>query len=79
MSNQSCFIPQGDFKVINMSVDIEEVIKQATQVLEHIANDNSVPRNIRRSANEVLSTLRNEGEPLFLRTASSISDRKSVV
>lgn len=56
-----------------MSVDIEEVIKQATQVLEHIANDNSVPRNIRRSANEVLATLRNEGEPLFLRTASSIS------
>jgi uncharacterized protein (UPF0147 family) len=56
-----------------MSINPEEVIKQSTQILEHIANDNSVPRNIRRSANDVLSTLRNESEPLFLRTASSIS------
>ncbi|MBN1134863.1 MAG: UPF0147 family protein [Methanosarcinaceae archaeon] len=56
-----------------MSINPVEVIKQCTQILEHIANDNSVPRNIRRSANDVLSTLRNENEPLFLRTASSIS------
>ena len=56
-----------------MSVNPQEVIKQSTQVLDHIANDSSVPRNIRRSANEILATLRNEDEPLFLRTSSSIS------
>ncbi|AEH60126.1 Protein of unknown function UPF0147 [Methanosalsum zhilinae DSM 4017] len=56
-----------------MTDDVEEVIKQSTQVLEHIANDNSVPRNIRRSANEVLKILNNENDPLFMRAASSIS------
>ena len=56
-----------------MSVNPQEVIKQSTQVLDHIANDSSVPRNIRRSANEILATLRKEDEPLFLRTSSSIS------
>lgn len=56
-----------------MSVNPQEVIKQSTQVLDHIANDSSVPRNIRRSANEILVTLRKEDEPLFLRTSSCIS------
>ncbi len=56
-----------------MSVNPQEVIKQSIQVLDHIANDNSVPRNIRRSANEILVTLRNEDETLFLRTSSCIS------
>ena len=55
-----------------MSVNPQEVIKQSIQVLDHIANDNSVPRNIRRSANEILVTLRNENETLFLRTSSCI-------
>ncbi len=55
-----------------MSVNPQDVIKQSIQVLDHIANDSSVPRNIRRSANEILVTLRKEDEPLFLRTSSSI-------
>ncbi len=53
--------------------DFEQVIGECKQKLEYIANDNSVPRNIRRSANEVLDTLRKDGEPLFLRTSTSIS------
>ncbi|MDO9517315.1 MAG: UPF0147 family protein [Methanosarcinaceae archaeon] len=56
-----------------MSVNPQEVIKQSIQVLDHIANDNSVPRNIRRSANEILVTLRKEDESLFMRTSSCIS------
>ena len=52
---------------------MQKVIGECKQKLEYIANDNSVPRNIRRSANEVLDTLNKEGEPLFLRTSSSIS------
>ncbi len=53
--------------------DFEQVIGECKQKLEYIANDNSVPRNIRRSANEVLDTLRKDEEPLFLRTSTSIS------
>ncbi len=56
-----------------MADDIEGGINQSTQVLESIANDNSVPRNIRRSATDVLNILNNENEPLFMRAATSIS------
>jgi len=55
------------------SVDPAEVIKQCLQVLDSITNDSSVPRNIRRSVNEITDILNNESEPLFLRAASSIS------
>ncbi|MEA1984327.1 MAG: UPF0147 family protein [Euryarchaeota archaeon] len=55
------------------AVDTKEVIEQCTQVLGHIANDNSVPRNIRRSANEIVSQLNNDSEAMYLRTSSSIS------
>jgi len=56
-----------------MPVNPEDIIKQSIQILDHIANDNSVPRNIRRSANDVLAKLRDDSESLFLRTASGIS------
>jgi uncharacterized protein (UPF0147 family) len=55
------------------SVDPTEVIRQCLQVLESINNDSSVPRNIRRSVNEIADILNNQTEPLFLRAASSIS------
>ncbi len=53
--------------------NFEQVIEECKQKLEYIANDNSVPRNIRRSANEILETLSKGDEPLFLRTSSCIS------
>ena len=43
--------------MINMSIEPEEVIKQCTEVVERIVNDSSVPRNIRRSANEISAIL----------------------
>jgi uncharacterized protein (UPF0147 family) len=55
------------------SVDSSEVIRQCLQVLESITNDSSVPRNIRRSVNEIIDTLNNNSEAVFLRAASSIS------
>lgn len=55
------------------SDDPTEVIRQCLQVLESINNDSSVPRNIRRSVNEISDILNNQTEPLFLRAASSIS------
>ncbi|WP_292486144.1 UPF0147 family protein [Methanohalobium sp.] len=54
-------------------VNVDEVINQCVQILEQIANDNSVPRNIRRSASEVVDKLQNGDEQLFLRASSSIS------
>ncbi|MDD2440203.1 MAG: UPF0147 family protein [Methanosarcinaceae archaeon] len=59
--------------ILVSSVDPAEVIKQCLQVLDSITNDSSVPRNIRRSVNEITDILNNESEPLFLRAASSIS------
>ncbi|AGB48528.1 hypothetical protein Metho_0250 [Methanomethylovorans hollandica DSM 15978] len=56
-----------------MANDFKDVINQCIQILEHIANDSSVPRNIRRSASDVLTTLKNEEDPLFMRTTASIS------
>ncbi|MBP1910689.1 UPF0147 family protein [Methanolobus bombayensis] len=53
--------------------NFDQVIEECKQKLEYIANDNSVPRNIRRSANDILVTLSKDDEPLFLRTSSSIS------
>ncbi|WMW26133.1 UPF0147 family protein [Methanolobus sediminis] len=53
--------------------NFDQVIEECKQKLEYIANDNSVPRNIRRSANDILETLSKSDEPLFLRTSSSIS------
>jgi hypothetical protein len=53
--------------------NFDQVIEECKQKLEYIANDNSVPRNIRRSANDILETLSKKDEPLFLRTSASIS------
>ncbi len=53
--------------------NFEQVIEECKQKLEYIANDNSVPRNIRRSATDILETLSKNDEPLFLRTSASIS------
>ena len=50
-----------------------DVVKQSLSGLEIIANDSSVPRNIRRSVNQIIEILTNEEEELFLRATSSIS------
>jgi uncharacterized protein (UPF0147 family) len=51
----------------------ENVIKQCVEVLEHIISDDTVPRNIRRSAESVKSTLLNEEDSEAIRAASAIS------
>jgi uncharacterized protein len=50
-----------------------EIIKQCTEVLERILVDDSVPRNIRRSADTVKNVLSNEKEPLSKRASLVIS------
>ena len=44
--------------------DVEEIIHQIIQLLNHINNDNSVPRNIRRAADEAIKIFESsEGTP----------------
>jgi len=59
--------------VITVSENPSEVIKQCVDVLDRIINDDSVPRNIRRSADNIKNTLSKQKEPLSRRVAMVIS------
>ncbi|MCK5660959.1 MAG: UPF0147 family protein [Methanosarcinales archaeon] len=56
----------------------QEKIKQCIAMLNHIATDSSVPRNIRRSAEEIRTILSNDDEELNMKVASGISILNSV-
>jgi uncharacterized protein (UPF0147 family) len=53
-------------------MDKDEKLNQITQILDQLAEDSSVPRNIRRGAGEAKSLLLKTGEALDLRVASAI-------
>ncbi len=59
--------------MITVSENPSEVIKQCVDVLDRIINDDSVPRNIRRSADNIKNTLSKQKEPLSRRVAMVIS------
>lgn len=56
-----------------MSEKPSEVVGQCVDVLDKIINDDSVPRNIRRSADNIKNILSNQKEPLLRRAAVVIS------
>ncbi len=60
--------------VITVSENPIEVIRQCTEVLDRIINDDSVPRNIRRSADSIKNILSNEKQSLSKRAALVISN-----
>lgn len=60
--------------VITVSENPGEVIKQCTEVLDRIIGDDSVPRNIRRSADNIKNVLSDEKNPLSKRAAIVISN-----
>ncbi len=60
--------------VITVSENPSEVIKQCTEVLERIVSDDSVPRNIRRLADNIKNVLSNEKQSLSKRAAMVISN-----
>lgn len=62
-------ILEGD----NMSENPEEVIRQCNEVLDRITNDDSVPRNIRRLADQAKGILLSKDESVAVRAASAIS------
>ncbi len=65
--------------VITVSENPSEVIKQCTEVLERIIGDDSVPRNIRRSADNIKNVLSNEKQSLSKRAAMVISNLDDMV
>lgn len=56
-----------------MSENPTEVIRRCIDVLERITNDDTVPRNIRRTADNMKNTLSNERESPSIRAAMVIS------
>ena len=58
--------------MMRMSVNPDEIIKQCTEVIERIINDDSVPKNIRRSADEIRTILLKEEDSQSIRAALSI-------
>jgi uncharacterized protein (UPF0147 family) len=58
-------------RVIIMSTD--EKIDQICDGLDMISGDNSIPRNIRRGAEEVKQTLLRQADPIDIRVASATS------
>lgn len=53
-------------------MDSEEKLNQIIVILDQLAEDTSVPRNIRRGATECKDRLRNRSEALDVRSASAI-------
>jgi hypothetical protein len=51
---------------------MQDKIKQVAEVLNQVIEDTSVPRNIRRSAEEARATLLNEKEDVGVRISSAI-------
>lgn len=56
-----------------MSADAEEKIKQACTILNMVAEDTSVPRNIRRITNQVIEILNDPKQTYALRSSNAIS------
>ncbi len=57
---------------MKMSINPDEIIKQCIEVIERIINDDSVPKNIRRSADEIRTILLKKEDSQSIRAALSI-------
>ncbi|MGC8666003.1 MAG: UPF0147 family protein [Conexivisphaera sp.] len=56
-----------------MSADNLENIKQAVAILQSLANDNVIPRNVRRSIKDVIDTLNDGSLSPAVRAANAIA------
>ncbi len=55
-----------------MVLAMNEQMPQVIQLLEQVAMDRTVPRNIRTSAEQITETIKNEKEPMDIRISSAI-------
>ena len=51
----------------------DEKLRQLTDAIDQLIEDTSVPRNIRRGADNAKKRLQNKGEPLDVRVSSAVS------
>jgi len=58
--------------------EYQKTIDQCIAELDMIGNDTSVPRNIRRSVSEIIETLKDSNQELFLRAASALKTLSEV-
>ncbi|MHA1939820.1 MAG: UPF0147 family protein [Candidatus Thorarchaeota archaeon] len=56
-----------------MDAEIQQSIDLSKQLLKQIAENNSVPRNIRRAANEAIAALENEADSPAARAQNAIA------
>ena len=56
-----------------MAMPTDDKILQVCEGLNMLHEDNSIPRNIRRGAEEVKNSLLNENDPLDVRVAGAVS------
>ncbi|MHA1958887.1 MAG: UPF0147 family protein [Candidatus Thorarchaeota archaeon] len=56
-----------------MDPDTQRAMDQSKHLLKQISEDSSVPRNIRRAANEAIAVLENDGDSPAVRAQNAIS------
>jgi len=56
-----------------MEAETQRSIDQSKSILKKIGEDSSVPRNIRRAANEAIAVLENDGDSPAVRAQNAIS------
>jgi len=57
-----------------LSNDTSEILQQCISMLDNIINDDSVPRNIRKSAENIKNILLNNKESTSIRVARVVSN-----
>ncbi len=69
------FVRQDNLQGMMFSMDpeIQKAIDQSKHLLKQIGEDSSVPRNIRRAANEAIVVLENDADSPAVRAQNAIS------
>ncbi len=67
------FVRQDHSEVSPLDPETQKSIDQSKHLLKQISEDSSVPRNIRRAANESIAVLENENDSPAVRAQNAIS------
>ena len=67
------FVRQDNLEVSPLDPETQQSIDQSKHLLRQISEDSSVPRNIRRAANEAIAVLETETDSPAVRAQNAIS------
>jgi uncharacterized protein (UPF0147 family) len=67
------FVRQDNLEVSPLDPETQQNIDQSKHLLRQISEDSSVPRNIRRAANEAITVLENEADSPAVKAQNAIS------